>query len=208
MDSNSTIRRSETFASVAVSETLARFCCYLCAAAVTMPYSLRRRLSGSMQQAGPERSAELERLQAERLARFTLRVFASAALRSVGLERDARECKMVDTEPIDAAYAASRAQIEIPCITSERKVEDHEAVAEIVATAAKNAYCQAINEVDLVVPMAGDHAALSVIAWEILLAKSPSGGLDIDWLWKCTARAVDECLGPTAQRCLECGRSI
>ena len=122
MDSNSVIRRSETFASVAVSETLARFYCYLCAAAVTMPYSLRRRLSGLMQQAGPERSAELERLQAERLARFTLRVFASAALRSVGLEREAHECEMADTEPIDAAYAASRAEIDIPCMNEKWRI--------------------------------------------------------------------------------------
>lgn len=202
MDSNSGIRRSETSAPdpVVVSETLARFCRYLCAAAVTMPDTLRRRLSGLMQQAGPQGSAELERLQAERLARFTLRVFAAAALCSVGLEHEARECEMVDTEPIDAAYAASRAEIDISCITSERKVEDHEAIAEIVATAAKNAFYQAVNEVDLVVPLAGDHAALSVIAWEILLAKSRSGELDIDWLWKCTACAVDECLGPTAHR--------
>jgi hypothetical protein len=125
-----------------------------------------------------------------------LRVFASAARRSVGLEREAHECEMVDTEPIDAAYAASRAGIDIPYITSERKMVDHEAVAEIVATAAKNAHCQAVNEVDLVVPMAGDHVALSAIAWEILLAKSPSGGLDTGWLWKCTAWAVDKCLYP------------
>jgi hypothetical protein len=127
-----------------------------------------------------------------------VRVFASAALRGVGLEHEARECETVDAEPIDAAYAASRAAIDISCMTSERKVESREAVAEIVATAAAHAYWRAVNEVDLVVPMAGDHAALAVIAWEMLLAKSRLEGIDLDWLWKCTAAAVSECLEPTA----------
>jgi hypothetical protein len=202
MDSNPVIQRlaTPTPGPVAVSETLARFCRYLCVAARTMPDFLRLRFSGLTQQVAPQHSPELEQLQAERLARFTLRVFAAAALRSVGLEHEARVCEMVDVEPIEAAYAASRAEIDIPCITSERKVEDSEAVAQIVATAASHAFWQAVNEVDLVVPMAGDHAALAVIAWEILLAKSPSSGLDIDWLWKCTACMVDECLWPTTHR--------
>jgi hypothetical protein len=83
-------------------------------------------------------------------------------------------------------------------MTSERKVENREAGAEIVATAAAHAYWRAVNEVDLVVPMTGDHAALAVIAWEMLLAKSRLEGIDLDWLWKCTAAAVSECLEPAA----------
>ena len=67
---------------------------------------------------------ELERIHAPRLATSVLRVFAPKALRSVGLEGEARECEMAETAPHDAACAAHRAEMDILCITSERNVED------------------------------------------------------------------------------------
>jgi len=69
-----------------------------------------------------------------------------------------------ETAPHDAACAAHRAEMDILCITSERNVEDFEAVAQIIAINAAHAYWRAVAETDLLVPVAADHAAIATIA--------------------------------------------
>ena len=116
------------------------------------------------------------------------------ALRSVGLEGEARECEMAETAPHDAACAAHRAEMDILCITSERNVQDFEAVAQIVAINAAHSYWRAVAETDLLVPVAADHAAIATIGWEIPSALSAVSDADLRWVWDCTAVAVEDIL--------------
>jgi len=174
-----------------VSETLARFCRYLCASATTLPDALRRQMSALAQSRAQPFSPELERSQAERLARTVLRVFASEALHVVDLEYEARECEAAETDPIAAAYAASRAEIDIHYMTTEGRGAHIEVLGQ-VALNASHAYWRAIGDSDTLVPMAGDYAALAVIAWE--LPKPTPGSVVVGWLWRSAAAAIEECL--------------
>jgi hypothetical protein len=160
-----------------------------------MPETLRRRLSALSQSTTGGFFPGLERMQAEQLTVFLLRVFASRALRSVGLEYEARECELAQEEPLDAAYAASRAELDITCVTSERCVEDFEAVAQVVAVNAAQAYWRAMGETDLLVPVAGDHAAVAVLAWELPFALSRINA-DLDWVGDATAAVSEESRNP------------
>jgi hypothetical protein len=90
-----------------ISETLARFCRYLCAAAISMPNTLRNQLAVFSYSTATGFFPELERIHAPRLATSVLRVFAPKALRSVGLEGEARECEMAETAPHNARWTRS-----------------------------------------------------------------------------------------------------
>jgi hypothetical protein len=84
--------------------------------------------------------------------------------------------------------------MDILCITSERNVQDFEAVAQIVAINAAHSYWRAVAETDLLVPVAADHAAIATIGWEIPSALSAVSDADLRWVWDCTAVAVEETL--------------